>query len=64
MKKEYTAPSQFVCELHAGNAIMQLSLQGGNADGSADVLTKENNNWDFWDDEDEGYTPIKDKKFF
>ncbi|MBO7137559.1 MAG: hypothetical protein J6V92_03730 [Bacteroidaceae bacterium] len=62
MKKSYIIPSQFVCELHARN-IMAISLQGGDADPNADVLTKENSDWDFWDDEDNGYIP-KNPKFF
>lgn len=28
--------------------IIAVSLQNGNADPSAEVLTKENNDWDIW----------------
>ena len=52
MKKSYIIPSQFVCELHARN-IMAISLQGGDADPNADVLTKEDDDWDLWADSEE-----------
>lgn len=30
--------------------MMAVSLMGGNADPNAEVLTKEDNSWDIWDD--------------
>ena len=30
--------------------MMAVSLMDGNADPNAEVLTKEDNNWDIWDD--------------
>ena len=62
MKKSYIIPSQIVCELHANN-VMAVSLVDGNADPDAEVLTKENTDWDFWDDGD-GYSTPKNPKFF
>ena len=32
--------------------LMAVSLQDGSADPSKEVLTKENNSWDIWCDED------------
>lgn len=58
MKKSYLMPTQLICELHA-NSIMAVSLEDGNADPNAEVLTKEYN-WDFWTDEDAPKNP----KFF
>ena len=54
-------PSQFAIELQANN-MMALSTLGGSADPNKPVLTKENNAWDFWD-EDDSTTP-KNPKFF
>ena len=62
MKKSYIIPSQFVCELHARN-IMAVSLQDGSADPDAEVLTKENSDWDLWGD-DNGYGTPQNPKFF
>jgi len=33
--------------------MMAVSLQGGDADPSAEVLTKENADWDLWGDSEE-----------
>lgn len=30
--------------------MMAVSIQGGNADPSKEVLTKENDDWDIWDE--------------
>lgn len=32
--------------------IVAVSLQDGNADPNAEVLTKENNNWDIWNEDE------------
>ena len=61
MKKTYIIPSQFAVELQANN-MMALSM-GGSADPDKPVLTKENNDWEFWDDEDDN-SSLKDPKFF
>lgn len=62
MKKTYIVPSQFDVELQANN-MMALSMQGGTADPDKEVLTKENDDLDFWDDEDDSNV-LKDPKFF
>lgn len=54
-------PSQFAVELQANN-MMALSLYG-NADPDGEVLTKENDDWELWDDEDESFIP-KNPKYF
>ena len=61
MKKRFVAPSLFAVELQANNNMMALSL-GGTADGST-VLGKENDDWEFMDDEDESFIP-KNPKYF
>ena len=61
-KKRFVAPSLFAVELQANN-MMALSLGGGDADPSKPVLTKENDDWDFMDDEDESFIP-KNPKYF
>ena len=55
-------PSQFDVELQANN-MMAISMQGGTADPDSPVLTKENDDLDFWDDEDDSNV-LKDPKFF
>ncbi|MBR5052134.1 MAG: hypothetical protein IKW91_02795 [Bacteroidaceae bacterium] len=62
MKKTYIVPSQLDVELQANN-MMALSMQGGTADPDKEVLTKENDDLDFWDDEDDSNV-LKDPKFF
>ena len=62
MKKTYIVPSQFDVELQANN-MMALSMQGGTADPDKEVLTKENDDLDFWDDEEDSNV-LKDPKFF
>ena len=32
--------------------IVAVSLQDGNADPNAEVLTKENNSWDIWNEDE------------
>ena len=54
-------PSLFAVELQANN-MMALST-GGSADPDKEVLTKENDDLDFWDDEDDSNV-LKDPKFF
>ncbi len=61
-KKRFVAPSLFAVELQANN-LMALSLGYGNADPNNPVLTKENDDWDFMDDEDESFIP-KNPKYF
>ena len=62
MKKTYIMPSQFDVELQANN-MMAISMQGGTADPDSPVLTKENDDLDFWDDEEDSNV-LKDPKFF
>jgi hypothetical protein len=62
MRKPYSVPSQFAIELQASN-MMAVSILDGSADPNKPVLTKENNDWDFWADEDDSFTP-KNPKFF
>ena len=49
MKKMYIAPEVEINETMAAN-MMALSLQSGPADNS-DVLGKEENDWNMWDEE-------------
>lgn len=51
MKKIYMMPALQVSEAQVQN-MMAVSLQDGTADPDKPVLTKENNGWDLWDDED------------
>ena len=63
MKKRYIVPSQFAVKLQEKN-MMALSLLGdGYADPEKGALTKENDDWDFMDDEDESFIP-KNPKYF
>ena len=52
MKKTYMKPALQVNEAQVIN-MMAVSLQDGNADSSADVLSKEDNACDLWDSEEE-----------
>ena len=61
-KKRFVAPSLFAVELQANN-MMALGFGDGNADPDKPVLTKENDDWDFMDDEDESFIP-KNPKYF
>ena len=47
MKKTYIVPALQACEAEVQN-IMAVSLMDGNADPNAEVLTKEDNDWDIW----------------
>lgn len=49
MKKTYSMPALQVCEAEATN-MMAVSLKDGNADPSKEVLTKENDDWNIWDE--------------
>jgi hypothetical protein len=51
MKKTYMMPALQVNEAEVQN-IVAVSLQDGNADPNAEVLTKENNNWDIWNEDE------------
>ena len=51
MKKKYMMPALQVNEAEVQN-IVAVSLQDGNADPNAEVLTKENNNWDIWNEDE------------
>ena len=62
MNKSYKTPSQIAVELQA-NKMMAVSLGEGRADPSKPVLTPENIDWDFWDDEDDSPSPMKSKFF-
>lgn len=55
-------PSLFAIKLQTKN-MMALSLGDGYADPGKSVLTKEDDDWDFWDDEDESFIP-KNPKYF
>ena len=52
MKKIYVMPALQVNEAEVIN-MMAVSLQDGNADPDKPVLTKENEDWDFWGEEGE-----------
>ena len=49
MKRRYLVPAIQVNETQAAT-MMAVSIQGANADSSKEVLTKENNDWDIWDE--------------
>ena len=51
MKKTYMMPAVQVNEAEVIN-MMAVSLMDGNADPNGEVLTKEDNSWDLWGDED------------
>lgn len=61
-KKRYMVPSQLAIELQANN-MMAVSILDVSADPYQPVLTKENDDWDFMDDEDESFIP-KNPKYF
>ena len=62
-KKRFVAPSLFAVELQANN-MMAVSLLGDRyADPEKGALTKENDDWELWDDEDESFIP-KNPKYF
>lgn len=50
MKKTYIEPAIQANEAQA-LAMMAVSLQDGAADPSKDVLTKEDDDWELWDEE-------------
>ena len=50
--KTYIIPALQVNEAQAQN-MMAVSLLDGGADSDKEVLTKEDDNWDFWGDEAE-----------
>lgn len=50
MKKSYITPTVEINETEA-EQMMALSLQDGPADESAEVLTKENVDWNIWNEE-------------
>ena len=52
MRKTYMMPAMQVNEAEVIN-MMAVSLQDGNADPNAEVLTKENADWDLWADSEE-----------
>ena len=45
----YQSPEMQAIEAWAATMIA-VSIQDGNADPSKEVLTKENNDWDIWED--------------
>lgn len=49
--KTYMMPALQVSEAEA-QTMMALSTQDGNADPNAEVLTKENNLWDIWGEDE------------
>jgi len=61
-KKRFVAPSLFAVELQANN-MMAVSILDVSADPNQPVLTKENDDWELWDDEDESFIP-KNPKYF
>lgn len=50
MKKTYIEPAIQTNEAQV-STMMAISLKDGAADSSKDVLTKEDNAWDIWDEE-------------
>lgn len=52
MKKTYLVPAMQVNEAEVVD-MMAVSLLDGNADPNAEVLTKENADWDLWADSEE-----------
>ena len=52
MKKTYMMPALQLNEAQVSNMIA-VSLQDGKADGNAEVLTKEDNTWEIWGDDEE-----------
>lgn len=62
-KKRFVAPSLFAVELQANNNMMAVSILDVSADPNQPVLTKENDDWELWDDEDESFIP-KNPKYF
>ena len=52
MKKTYLMPAVQVNEAQACS-MMAISIQDGTADPGKEVLTKENDDWDFWGDDAE-----------
>lgn len=50
--KTYIMPAVQVNEAEVQN-IMAISLLNGNADPNAEVLTKEDNSWDMWGEDEE-----------
>lgn len=51
MKKIYSTPVSLVSEAEVQN-IMAVSIMDGNANPNSEVLTKENSDWNIWEDED------------
>jgi len=51
MKKTYMMPAVQVNEAEVVN-MMAVSLLNDNADPNAEVLTKEDDNWEIWSDEE------------
>lgn len=51
MKKIYMMPALQVNEAQAQN-MMAISILDGDADPNKEVLTKEDNDWDFWGSEE------------
>ena len=49
MKKTYQKPSTELLSAECSQ-MMAVSLIDGKADGSAEVLTKENSDWEIWED--------------
>ena len=47
MKKTYVMPALQVNEAEVQN-MMAVSLMSGSADANGEVLTKEDESWDFW----------------
>lgn len=52
MKKTYMMPALQVNEAEAQN-MTAVSLLDGNADPNGEVLTKEDNGWNLWGDDEE-----------
>ena len=49
MKKTYMMPAIQADEAQAAN-MMAVSLQDGKADPNTEVLTKEDDDWDIWEE--------------
>ena len=50
-KKIYQAPSLLIQTIQL-EGLIALSMEGGNADKDGTVLTKGQNDWDIWSDEE------------
>ena len=50
--KKYMMPAMQVNEAEVQN-MMALSIQGGSADANGEVLSKEDKDWELWDEDED-----------